>query len=148
MFLALESWNQQPLSIEQFAGLSLPLFVAQSEGGAVEFKHAFTQQASAALFVRLFLELDRRRRQLTQSLVRVVQTHRRDQVNGTRVDCHDVQMPQYKELRILLMYAIVSVLTLAHGRRCGLDRLDSLRRPFGTWLLFFFSTANKQQRHS
>ena len=53
IFLALESWNQQPLSIEQFAGLGLPLFVAQSECGAFEFKHALTQQASTALFVRL-----------------------------------------------------------------------------------------------
>ena len=65
MFLALESWNQQPLSIEQFAGLSLLFFVVQIKGGAFEFKHALTQQASTALFVRLVLELDRRRRQLT-----------------------------------------------------------------------------------
>ena len=65
MFLALESWNQQPLSIEQFAGLSLLFFVAQSKNRAFEFKHALTQQASMALFIRLVLELDRRRRQLT-----------------------------------------------------------------------------------
>ena len=67
MFLALESWNQQPLSIEQFAGLSLLFFVVQSKNRAFEFKHALTQQASTALFVRLdlVLELDKKHRQLT-----------------------------------------------------------------------------------
>ncbi len=81
----------------------------QSKNESFEFEHSLAQQASAALFVRLFLELDRMRCQLTQSLVRVVQTHRRDQVNDPRVDCHDVQIPQCRELKIVLMYAIVSV---------------------------------------
>ncbi len=59
--------HQQTLSIEQFVGLGLLFFVTDSKNRAVGFKHALTQQASTALFVRLdlVLELDKKHRQLT-----------------------------------------------------------------------------------